>query len=110
MSLSLRRRALLVAAVLLAAPTGAAQAQSALFGCVGSGTSLSCAGRLNGGVGDFPQIIHVREPYTDREMAEASARDRKWLARCEPIVRQDRNGVRRYLYKAPDCDVGRYED
>ena len=106
--LSIRNTAILLVAGLLVAPLAPAHAQSASFTCVGSGASVSCAGRL--GPAEFPQIIQVREPYTERELAEASDRDRKWLARCEPILRQDRNGVRRYLYKAPDCDVGRYDD
>ena len=93
---------------LLLAPVSTARAQSAALTCVGSGASLSCVGRV--GPGTIPQIVHLREPLGEREMAEAAARDRRWLARCEPIIRQDRNGVRRYLYAAPDCDVGRFEN
>ena len=100
-------KALLAAAILLAS-LASAQAQSAALTCIGSGASLSCVGRI--GPGTFPQVVHLREPLGEREMAEAAARDRRWLARCEPIVRQDRNGVRRYLYAAPDCDVGRFEN
>ena len=111
MTLTPRRStaALLLLTGFILAPLPPAHAQSAGFTCVGSGSALSCAGRV-GAPGDFPQIIHVRAPYSERELAEAADRDRKWLARCEPIIRQDRNGVRRYLYRAPDCDVGRYED
>ena len=99
--------ALLLGALLLA-PLTSAQAQSAALTCLRSGGAVSCVGRI--GPGSFPQVVHLREPLGEREMAEAAARDRRWLARCEPIIRQDRNGVRRYLYAAPDCDVGRFEN
>lgn len=106
-SLSKACAAVLLLGAFVLAPVGSAQAQSGALTCVGSGASISCVGRL--GPGTFAQIVDVREPMGEREMAEAAARDRKWLAHCEPIIRQDRNGVRRYLYAAPDCDVGRYE-
>jgi hypothetical protein len=48
-------------------------------------------------------------PRSKQELAEAAARDKKWFARCRPAVRQDRYGVRRYVYAARDCEYGRYE-
>lgn len=105
-----RRFVLALAAVLAPlALAPAAQAQSGGFSCVTSGISLSCAGRI-GPPGSFAQIIRVPLPQNDTEIAEATGRDRRWVDRCEPIIRQDRYGVRRYLYATRGCDIGRYED
>ena len=47
---------------------------------------------------------------TEQEIAESAERDRKWVARCRPVLRQDRYGVDRYEYAAPGCDYGRTQD
>jgi hypothetical protein len=56
-----------------------------------------------------PYVIHVPPPKTEKEVAEAAERDRLWVARCRPTIRQDQYGVRRYHYAAPGCEYGKYE-
>ncbi len=36
-------------------------------------------------------------------------RDRKWVERCKPVMRQDAYGVSRYVYAARGCEHGRIE-
>jgi hypothetical protein len=47
---------------------------------------------------------------TEREIAESAERDRRWVARCRPVIRQDRYGVDRYEYAAPGCEYGKTDD
>jgi len=56
-----------------------------------------------------PYVIPVPKPKTEKEVAEAAERDRLWVARCKPVIRQDQYGVRRYHYAAPGCEYGKYE-
>ena len=44
------------------------------------------------------------------EQAAAAERERRWLARCRPVVQQDQFGVGRYRYAAPGCEFGRSQD
>jgi hypothetical protein len=56
-----------------------------------------------------PYVIEVPQPRTEKEIADAAERQRLWLARCRPVIRQDHYGVRRYHYAVPDCEYGKYE-
>jgi hypothetical protein len=56
-----------------------------------------------------PYVIGVPPPKTEKEIADAAERERLWLARCRPVIRQDHYGVRRYHYAAPGCEYGKYE-
>jgi len=56
-----------------------------------------------------PYVIQVPQPQTEKDIADASARERLWTARCRPAIRQDPYGVRRYHYAAPGCEYGKYE-
>jgi len=42
----------------------------------------------------------------DEEKAQAAARERKWLAQCQPAIRRDPYGVARYQYAARGCEYG----
>ena len=68
----------------------------------------SCITRWSDG-GD-PHIIEVPQPFSEDERDRAAARDRKWVARCKPVIHQDRYGVPRYYYAAPGCEFGRIGD
>lgn len=76
--------------------------------CLGSGGMSSCITRWSDG-GD-PHIIEVPQPFSEDERDRAAARDRKWVARCKPVIHQDRYGVPRYYYAAPGCEFGRIGD
>ena len=75
--------------------------------CIGSGGAFSCTTqwhRTSGGTQHLPWQIDPRET------AAAKERERKWLARCRPIARQDQFGVSRFSYAAAGCEFGRIED
>jgi hypothetical protein len=53
-----------------------------------------------------PYIRTVSAPLTAQEETELGERDRKWVARCRPVIKQDRFGVGRYHYAAAGCEFG----
>jgi hypothetical protein len=61
--------------------------------CFGSFHSFFCVTQW-GPRGD-PQLRHVPLPRNAEEEAEFATRDRKWVARCRPIITQDQYGVSR---------------
>jgi len=56
-----------------------------------------------------PHVIAVPQPMSEQERAAAEARDRRWVQRCRPSIRQDRYGMPRYVYAAPGCEFGRLD-
>jgi len=104
----------------LAAPIGAAiilsvmsltSAQAddiSVSSCVGGRKDFSCVTRW-GEAGDT-YVRQVPEPIDEAKKLRREAGDRKWLARCHPVVAHDRLGVARYRYYAPGCEFGVTED
>ena len=45
-----------------------------------------------------------------RETAASAERERKWLARCRPVAKEDSLGVNRYVYAASGCEFGKLQD
>jgi hypothetical protein len=45
-----------------------------------------------------------------RETAASAERERRWLARCRPVAKEDSLGVSRYQYAAAGCEFGKTED
>src|SRR5512145_741022 len=90
-----------VALALLAASVAVepAFAGSGALTCVRSRGLLSCAAQWS----DRP-VNHAPAARDPREEAEAAERERRWTARCRPIIRQDQYGVPRYQYAAPGCE------
>jgi len=76
--------------------------------CVGAYTSAACS--TNWRYRDDFEVTPSRLKVDEQEEARAQERDRKWMARCRPIQRQDELGVTRYYYAAPGCEYGRIED
>ena len=74
--------------------------------CLGTVGAFSCTTQWHraGGGQVFPWQIDARET------AASTERERKWLARCRPIARQDQFGVSRYSYAAAGCEFGKTED
>jgi len=60
------------------------------------------------GTGTAPAqiILAVPPPISAEERAAAEARDRRWVERCRPVIREDEFGVRRYVYAARGCEYG----
>lgn len=87
----------------------AAQAQMAgSGGCIGDRYSLNCAFRY-GPAGD-PYVRHVPQPLDAAAIARAQERERRWAARCHPVIALDPYGVSRYRYAQPGCEFGVGED
>ena len=76
--------------------------------CFGTRFSSSCVSVFREGR-DSLHVIAVPQPATEQERAAAEARDRRWVARCNPAIRQDRYGMLRYVYSAPGCEYGRLD-
>ena len=78
--------------------------------CLGSGSFFTGAGSCvvleRRGPISPAGIYQVPEPAGEA-LAEALERDRKWLAYCKPVVRQDAYGVGRYHYAAAGCEFGK---
>lgn len=77
--------------------------------CVFSGGLSHCARRYRYGDAGATGIKTSREPSPE-DVAENRERERKWVDRCRPVVRQDAYGVGRYVYTARGCEYGRIED
>ncbi len=102
---------LMQAAVL---PTASAEAEYAFSGgCLGNGGyfsgSSNCAFTERKGPFGIARIYKVDEP-TGEALEQALERDRKWLARCKPAIRQDAYGVGKYYYAASGCEFGKSDD
>lgn len=82
-------------------------------GCVSGGGffhgSGNCAFMERSGPFGIARIYKVEEPRGE-ELDAALERDRKWLARCKPVIRQDAYGVGRYYYAASGCEFGKLAD
>ena len=81
-----------------------AYAGAVSLGCTGATGAVSCSAIW--GPGGDPYIRKVPVPRTVDEKAQYDARDRKWVERCHPVIRQDHYGVARYYYAAPGCEFG----
>lgn len=67
----------------------------------------SCVQRYRSDEAGPTDIQQVANPA---DIAESRERERKWVERCKPVVRQDAYGVGRYVYAARGCEFGRIED
>jgi hypothetical protein len=71
--------------------------------CIGSPGVSSCTTVWRRADDSFVRNMSALAAAPDGESAE---RDRLWLARCRPVIKQDRYGVGRYHYAAPGCEFG----
>lgn len=100
------------AAITVSATISARADSTTVFSCVGAGGFFSGAENCVKIRREEPSqagILHARPPSPE-ELAEARERDRRWLARCRPVLRQDDYGVSRYHYAARGCEFGKSED
>jgi len=91
----------------LAGAPGSANAGSGAWvgACVGGWFGGVCAGHWAYAHGYYH---HLRP--TPEEEAEAAERERRWVAHCRPVTKQDQFGVPRYQYAAPGCEFGKFPD
>ncbi len=73
-------------------------------GCVADAFSLNCVVR-SGPAGD-PHLRQVPQPLDAAAVARAQERERRWVARCHPVIALDPYGVSRYRYAQPGCEFG----
>jgi len=95
------------AAILLSAMTltTACAGGVGTMSCVRGAGAVNCVGQW--GPGGDPNVRTVPvKPLGDEERAQAAARERKWLAQCQPEIRRDPYGVARYVYAARGCEYG----
>jgi Domain of unknown function (DUF6894) len=94
--------------VLLGLPDIHSAAASSLS-FVKSGASFTCvynSGNRNG----VARTLDVRHSKAAEQDTGSTERERDWIARCRPVIRQDRYGVGRYHYSAPGCEFGKSGD
>jgi hypothetical protein len=99
---------LAAAAWLMLAGPAPARADGVIAGDCLRGSNFSCSGFWRDRIVN-PYLIYVPQPSSEEAAEEASERDRRWMARCRPIIRQDQYGVPRYHYAAPGCEYGKFE-
>ena len=90
-----------------AAARAAAAAARAKDAAIAAGLPLSPSQSTNFSV-NGGSVIRAAPPLTaEQEKADAEGRA-AWQARCRPSVIEDREGMRRTKYAAPDCDLSRF--
>lgn len=89
-------------------PVTAQVTDTVVGSCVFAGGGVHCVRQYRyGDRGD--NVRKLREPSAE-ELAELRERERRWVERCRPALRQDAHGVNRYVYAAPGCEYGRDQD
>jgi hypothetical protein len=53
-------------------------------------------------------VIRAAPPLTPEQQKAEEASQAAWEARCRPTAVEDREGIRRTHYAAPDCDLSRF--
>jgi hypothetical protein len=53
-------------------------------------------------------VIRAAPPLTPEQQKAEEASQAAWQARCRPTVVEDREGIRRTHYAAPDCDLSTF--
>jgi hypothetical protein len=77
--------------------------------CVKSGASFICVADSDNRHG-VARILEIRPTGAAEQETASAQRERDWIARCRPLIRQDRYGVSRYRYVAPGCEFGKSGD
>ena len=77
--------------------------------CVFSYGMVNCVRQYRYNDSGNSGIQHYGEAK-EEAAAEAREREKLWVSRCRPTLRQDPFGVSRYVYAAPGCEYGRFQD
>jgi len=92
------------------ARTAAASSTDTVVGsCVYHRGARHCVQQFRYGDRGTNGIQSLREP-DQQDVAEMRERERRWFARCRPLLRTDAYGVNRYVYAAPGCEYGQDRD
>jgi Spy/CpxP family protein refolding chaperone len=77
--------------------------------CVHHRGSGHCVQQFRYGDRGNTGVLKLQEP-TEQDVAELRERERRWVARCRPLLRTDAYGVNRYVYAARGCEYGQDRD
>ena len=100
--------ALLALSIMAAPARSEPRDRTYTFNCFGSGNARSCVATSRRGR-FHPNVITVPAQTNEADLAAAEARDRRWVERCQPVIRQDHFGMPRYSYSAAGCEFGRLD-
>jgi hypothetical protein len=104
-ALSASVSAVFALALMAAAGISDARAQEIRSGgCIGGWHYFNCVTRW-APAGD-PYVRSVPQSTDEAAGARTEERDRRWVDRCRPSLKQDRYGVARYHYAMPGCEFG----
>ncbi len=78
------------------------------WSCVGGWKGFNCVERWGPAIDPYVRL--VPQPLGEAEKERVLVHERKWLARCHPVLAHDRYGVARYHYSASGCEFGVDED
>ena len=90
-----------------AAAKAEAAAAEARAAAIAAGTPLNPSESTNFRINGADVVRVAAPPTSELQKAHAQALD-AWQARCRPTVVEDREGLRRTRYAAPDCDLSRF--
>ena len=90
------------AAARAAASENAAKAAAAAAAAAASNSSQPASFSING-----ENVVRAARLTPEQQKADEEGRA-AWQARCRPTVVEDRDGMRRTKYAAPDCDLSRF--
>jgi hypothetical protein len=92
-----------------ATPTAAAPAPAAAAPSAPAAPAAPAAPLYAPGTADFhvngPSVIAAAPPRTPEQQKAYAEAQAAWQERCHPVVVEDREGIRRAKYAAPDCDL-----
>ena len=100
--------ALLALSIMAAPARSEPRDRTHTFNCFGSANMRSCVATSRRGR-FHTNVTTVPAPTNDDDIAAAEARDRRWVERCSPVIRQDRFGMPRYSYSTAGCEFGRLD-
>ena len=86
-----------------AADNAAKAAAASTAAAAASNSSQSASFSVNG-----ENVIRAAPPLTPEQQRADEEGRAAWQARCRPTVVEDRDGMRRTKYAAPDCDLSRF--
>jgi hypothetical protein len=104
----------LPAMVVIGASTGAVaqgrRTDTITGSCVFAYGTASCVRQYRYNDAGNTGIKQYGEAAAEEAAAESRERERLWVSRCRPALREDALGVSRYVYAAPGCEYGRFRD
>jgi hypothetical protein len=77
--------------------------------CVYDRGAVSCVTTWSRSGTPDPHVTATAKEPSAEETSAKEEREKLWLARCKPELKQDDYGVMRYSYAATGCEFGKYQ-